>query len=735
MLRSLLSLGSRNADYIFPTVDPKQDGPNCKLDCADCTVHFPSKVKVENSRVLYGHIKEFHTHVLVATGKSDWTERVENEKGSLMEAFDSSSNKSKHGRIMVSASNLSDPNHDPDDDHQTTQGTTVLLLPSFTFIDSVTTADVREVVDCFIDAPKGQPVDSRLPSRPCQYDYVVLLCSHRRRDARCGITAPLIKKELERHLRPHGLYRDADDERAGGVGIFFVSHVGGHKFAANVLIYRKQAEQMIWLARVKPEHSAKYKEYSRLKSLEKSVRYEKKHNPNSVDLQERPKKRKHASPPGSHEARLESTPRKAAKGPFTTPSKPRGHPSEFDPYDSPSALRRLFSPSTHQQSSSPLKTAIGPTPQRDGKALGLFDLLSESGGSTATPTAARLASVRGAAAQTPSKRKTLDTIAEEEEEEEDSPRGDRTPASASKSYMLSALFATPTTWRYATMMDNRNNAIRREPSPQPSANDAGQGAPESETPAFLRRSNSARYAASNPNGEGLSPINVRKRPQFVGKVLSALVQGLRDMEEEHLDNELDVLREIEAEQAGMNTEATDSQTVEQDTGPTFKKKGQKRTTRRVRMKPVISKPKRESQLPASEDEGGTDNVDQSDDELAAVPETQQPGTSRDETNGVPDAASLHSISEPELDSDSDYEEQSKPPARSKSFSERIRDAIGVVEPPPAEKREKPQPQVKERQTKPRERKVNPEAHANYRSLKLRNKNSKGRGAGRFGRRR
>ncbi|KAE8382893.1 Sucrase/ferredoxin-like-domain-containing protein [Aspergillus bertholletiae] len=254
MLRSLLSLGSRNADYIFPTVDPKQDGPSCKQDCADCTVLFPSKVKVENSRVLYGHIKEFHTHVLVATGKSDWTERVENEKGSLMEAFDRSSNQSKHGRMMVSASNLSNPIHETNGDHQATQGTTVLLLPSFTFVDSVTTGDVRHLVDSFIDAPKGQPVASQLPSRPCPYDYVVLLCSHRRRDARCGITAPLIKKELERHLRPHGLYRDADDERPGGVGIFFVSHVGGHKFAANVLIYRKQAEQMIWLARVKPEH-------------------------------------------------------------------------------------------------------------------------------------------------------------------------------------------------------------------------------------------------------------------------------------------------------------------------------------------------------------------------------------------------------------------------------------------------------------------------------------------------
>ena len=45
-----------------------------------------------------------------------------------------------------------------------------------------------------------------------------------------------------------------DDERPGGVGIYFVSHVGGHKFSANVLIYRKKEQQMIWLARVKPEH-------------------------------------------------------------------------------------------------------------------------------------------------------------------------------------------------------------------------------------------------------------------------------------------------------------------------------------------------------------------------------------------------------------------------------------------------------------------------------------------------
>lgn len=97
MLRSLLSLGRASGDYFVPRVDPAQDGADCLQDCADCTTQFPSKVKVENSRPLYGHIKAFNAHVLVATGQSDWREKVEQEKGSLMEAFDQTSAKSKLG--------------------------------------------------------------------------------------------------------------------------------------------------------------------------------------------------------------------------------------------------------------------------------------------------------------------------------------------------------------------------------------------------------------------------------------------------------------------------------------------------------------------------------------------------------------------------------------------------------------------------------------------------------------
>lgn len=73
--------------------------------------------------------------------------------------------------------------------------------------------------------------------------------------------------------------------RPGGVGIYFVSHTGGHKFAANVIIYRRRmaddeddskpgkvlgeasegAFQGIWLARVRPEDCENIVRYTVLK--------------------------------------------------------------------------------------------------------------------------------------------------------------------------------------------------------------------------------------------------------------------------------------------------------------------------------------------------------------------------------------------------------------------------------------------------------------------------------------
>lgn len=195
---------------------------------------------------------------------------------------------------MLSASNMPVP--DEYHDHEPgKQPTNVLLLPSFTIVEKVTPALVPDLINYFVNpaitttTPLGSrpelafedqqqpPADitalTPLRSRRCNHAAVILLCSQRTRDARCGQSAPLLRREFERHLRPLGLYRDLDDERPGGVGIYFISHVGGHKYAANCMVYRRRdfewyrkeangaekkedegAFQGIWIARVRPEH-------------------------------------------------------------------------------------------------------------------------------------------------------------------------------------------------------------------------------------------------------------------------------------------------------------------------------------------------------------------------------------------------------------------------------------------------------------------------------------------------
>jgi hypothetical protein len=210
--------------------------------------------------------------------------------------------------LKLSASNIPVP----DEYHHAEDGsrpTTVVLLPAFKIIDHVTPALAPDLIKYFVNpsittttplrsnpsvttSPDGGVSEqddisllTPLRSRPLPHAAVILLCSQKTRDARCGQSAPLLKREFERHLRTHGLYRDANDERPGGVVVHYISHVGGHKYSANVIIYRRRdfdwhkkttsssataatteeekilaqqsedegAAQGIWLARVRPE--------------------------------------------------------------------------------------------------------------------------------------------------------------------------------------------------------------------------------------------------------------------------------------------------------------------------------------------------------------------------------------------------------------------------------------------------------------------------------------------------
>ncbi|KAG6194896.1 hypothetical protein E4U10_002471 [Claviceps purpurea] len=322
---------------LFPKTDPSADGDACLHDCDSCSVRYPRGFSIDEADVLYGQVKGWSTHLVIGTGKTDWTRDVADEKGSVMEAIARAKDLPTNGRLMVSASNMpagddkdEDEDEDEDDEdhngHDKSKGhknknvyakpTTVLLLPALTLVQGVHPRNVEALLRDIVSsapttasplAPLAPPekIPASLPlglrMARCPHDAVVLLCSQRSRDARCGQSAPLLRKELERHLRPLGLHRDLHDERPGGVAIYLISHVGGHKYAANVIIYRRHnafaalqgletgldaperdsglgeddadadadadvgAGQCIWLARVRPEHCENLVRYTILK--------------------------------------------------------------------------------------------------------------------------------------------------------------------------------------------------------------------------------------------------------------------------------------------------------------------------------------------------------------------------------------------------------------------------------------------------------------------------------------
>ncbi|KAK9448063.1 Sucraseferredoxin-like protein [Limtongia smithiae] len=237
-----------------------EDG--CAFECDTCTTRFPSTVKIERDDPLWGSVKPWRMHLLVATGKSDWTHGMEDEHGMSNTLAHWSPAAKDIGRVLVSNSSLDPPAGYFESTDVEKRATNLLILPSMIEATNVSVGVATEVADAIslLHAQSSTGEAPEIPSeilgatiRDRKHAAVILICSHRTRDKRCGVTAPLLKKELEFNLREHELYRDAGDDRPGGVPIFYVSHVGGHKYAGNVLIYRSNGDG-IWMGRVEPKH-------------------------------------------------------------------------------------------------------------------------------------------------------------------------------------------------------------------------------------------------------------------------------------------------------------------------------------------------------------------------------------------------------------------------------------------------------------------------------------------------
>ena len=273
-----------------------------------------------------------------------------------------------------------------------------------------------------------------------------------------------------------------------------------------------------------------------------------------------------------------------------------------------------------------------------------------------------------------------------------------------------------------------------------------------ETPNFLRRDSQrawARWHEEDGNNHGgdqaspWSPVAVRRRPTLAGRGLSALVKGLRDMGDEKLDEEMDILREIEAgdstagrSQAVLKPETVaveDSQVLEMPLGPdgeessgddtddhqseakgrngkplkVWKKKGQKRTTRKTNIKPSNAKWKPEPKWTSTEDQDAMAEQPALVAETQFAEATEQSPKPREERNG------MEYVDEDPDEDPWDEMENSK--------------AVKVTA------KAKDKPPKSEGEAALHKKKVSATAHANFRALKIKNKQSRAKRGSRFGR--
>lgn len=425
----------------------------------------------------------------------------------------------------------------------------------------------------------------------------------------------------------------------------------------------------------------------------------------------------------------------------------------------PSLSRKLFSPA--------VPTSIGPTPQRDGRVLGLFDLLPFKDAEIDSPSrpkrSAKASQTAEGVQETPRRGRTIDTGVGLPIDLDRTPSSRRRPQQQQQKTQQTQ--QTPRKSVLSTPLKDTSNRVTKTPSTSRSVSKL-----QFQTPAFLRRIPMAKI---NENNEFASPEPIRLPRKPLVRGLSSIVADLRKTQEEQLDDELDALREMENEGASSETvkkpsaappkedqpptapsrpaagddshtetilaedsqkqnlgllggfddegmydsEGGEEEGLDRDGKPlrVFKKKGQKRTTRKANMRPVVTR------RPPS---AGRPREPEQEEDGETIPETQL-GTSVPARSGADDDADLLSGSEfagSDYDDDEDELARDEPRAAKKPApsSSKKKAAPAAKQKPGGGEGDKPEGKVRKTA-----RKVNELAHANFKRLKLRNSGAKG----------
>ncbi len=187
----------------------------------------------EPTKFLPGSVKFYERHLFVCTGTTDWPQRIELGGGFLQTLAETIARYALDMPLKVKMTAC-------DDLPLSTDGFDILVFPDMVRYVAVKTADLETFV---IDQLVGNEVSSRLQHQPLSGHHL-FVCVHGRRDIRCGDCGPPLVASLEAELNKQ--------ELETAVTIHQTSHVGGHVYAGNVLIYPGGD----WYGYVTPENAS-----------------------------------------------------------------------------------------------------------------------------------------------------------------------------------------------------------------------------------------------------------------------------------------------------------------------------------------------------------------------------------------------------------------------------------------------------------------------------------------------
>ncbi|EPT03691.1 hypothetical protein FOMPIDRAFT_1022273 [Fomitopsis schrenkii] len=283
------------------------DVPVSDADCRGCADpcdrghdEYPSRFDVDMETQMLGSVKPYALQVVISTGKSDWDREVTDTSGSLAKYLDAArgeykppKNRSAKDAAPAGADGLPGVHRSTESSkvtilngsHRTVSEDaareTVLVFPEYKIVTEVTSS-AEGAWKFWHSLKTGAEESDGLKTYVLPYSSVIMLCSHKRRDNRCAIAAPKLEHTFTAALEREGweVHTQVEDPSLSGppledltgteeekrakiekrlkdaaehkrVLIIRNSHMGGHKFAGNVIINTPQGA-CVWYGRVTP---------------------------------------------------------------------------------------------------------------------------------------------------------------------------------------------------------------------------------------------------------------------------------------------------------------------------------------------------------------------------------------------------------------------------------------------------------------------------------------------------